>query len=167
MPEINCPNLEQIKDYCEEALERSDQYGVEDGLSFLIGQKFYEVFRQFRQEQNRTCFLYDDYDGTFSQAIEGKTLRVNYAMTVNDNYRTLLDRVKRLEMTCDKFVREILDSFDINDIKEYLTGYPRLGVNPEVYAQIEGKELAPISANEVLSEAQDILYIEDMIQLFS
>ena len=52
LPKIDCPNLDQIKDYCEEALERTDQYGIEDGLSFLIGNKFYEVFQQLREEQS-------------------------------------------------------------------------------------------------------------------
>ena len=47
---MDCSELDQINDYCEKALERFDQYGVKEGLSFLIGEKFYNVFLQLKAE---------------------------------------------------------------------------------------------------------------------
>ena len=111
-------------------------------------------------------FLYDDSDEKISRTFDNKTLKVNYPLTVNDNYRNLLGRLKRFEAARDEFVGEILDSFDINDIKDYLTGYPRLGFDPKLHARNEGTQVAPFSEHEALSEVRDILYVEDMIRLF-
>ena len=166
LPNIDCPNLGQIKDYCQEALERSDQYGVDDGLSFLIGSKFYAVFRQLRKEQTRMLFHYDESDEFVGRGFEGKTLRMSYTLTVNDGYRSIKNRVKRLEAARNEFVTEIVHSFDANDIKDYLQGYPRLGVDPEFYAQSGGTQVAPLSAHEALSEARDILHVGEMMRLF-
>ena len=166
LPNMDYPDLDQIKDYCQEALERSDQYGLDDGLSFLIGSKFYAVFRQLREEQNRMLFLYDEFDESVGCAFEDKTLRMNYASDVNDSYRNIMERVKTLEDTQNEFITEITHSFDANDIKSYLLGYPRVGADLEFYAQSGGTRVAPLSSQEALSEAREILYVDEMMRLF-
>ena len=42
-------NTDQIRDLCEEALSITDRYGVEDGLSFLIGENFCRQFHKLKK----------------------------------------------------------------------------------------------------------------------
>ena len=66
-------NSEQIRGYCEEALDITGQQGVEDGLAFLIGRKFSRVYYQLKSAHNKLRFLYPDRDPTDPNHIEEPT----------------------------------------------------------------------------------------------
>ena len=51
---------ENIRSYCEEAINISAQQGVQDGLAFLIGEKFSLVYYQLKTAHNKLKYLYPD-----------------------------------------------------------------------------------------------------------
>ena len=47
-----------IRNYCAKALNISEQQGVQDGLAFLIGEKFSLVYCQLKTAHNKIKYLY-------------------------------------------------------------------------------------------------------------
>jgi len=168
---MNFPEPLQIKEYCEEALEITDRYGVYEGLSFLIGQKFYAILRQLRDAQNQVKYLYPNSSQKTRQSpspFADKTMRLNYSLTIRENYGALLENVKLLEKMRDNFVAEIKEAFEITDIADYLSSYPRLGLawDAPLYEGDIPQKASPFSAQEVLAEIQDVFFVEKMKKLF-
>ena len=62
---------------------------------------------------------------------------------------------------------KIKDAFDINDIEDYLKSYPNLGIAPDSIDVAGDTKVTPFSAQEVLSEVEDILTVEEFLKLFS
>ncbi|PIQ97709.1 MAG: hypothetical protein COV67_02755 [Nitrospinae bacterium CG11_big_fil_rev_8_21_14_0_20_56_8] len=157
----------QIRDYCEEALEIADQFGLHAGLSFLIGEKFCQEFYKFRQLTRKLKYLYPDQNDEPYPAESAKPFRLSYVLSLNENYQGVLERLRFLEGTLNNFVEEIGDCFDKEDIEEYLASYPRLGfkgaVTEEDWRIV--KDL-PMTKADILSEVEDILLVEDLKKLF-
>lgn len=162
----------QIKEYCEEALEITDRLGVHEGLSFLVGKKFCRVLHSLRQAQNKSKFLYcDENDGEseipFMEG--GQELKLSYALTLQSKYKELLEEIQSLEMIRDEFVREIKDSFELQDIQDYLEGYPRLGFSRQQNDSIEHLKVnvaSRMDKEEILLEVDDIFMVEEVKKLF-
>ena len=95
-------------------------------------------------------------------------MRLNYSLTIHENYGELLENVKRLEKMRDNFVAEIKETFDTTYIADYLSSYPRLGVawDSPLYEGGISQKVSPFSAQEVLAEIQDIFFVEKMKKLF-
>ncbi len=161
-------NTDQIRDLCEEALSITDRYGVEDGLSFLIGENFCRQFHKLKKTQNKLKFLYPEQMDQEVLKHGDQDLKLSYALTMDENYRIYIQKVKHLENVLEIFVHEIKEYFDINDIQDYLGSYPRLGFKqkspyPELADQ---EESAPLNGENILSEVEDILIIEEVKKLF-
>ena len=83
----------QIKGYCREALEITDEYGVHDGLSYLIGEKFCPLIVALKQAESKTKYLYNSEE---EDAIYNPTgnndpmIRENYSLTVQGTYQKSL-----------------------------------------------------------------------------
>mgnify|MGYP006093765493 CR=1 FL=1 len=156
---------EMIKDFCEEALEITDQYGAEEGLSFLIGNKFFEVLRNLREIQNKSKFLFPfEGDPSFDFALEQRK-RLNSPFENTQNFDQFLQKIERLKETSEFFVKEIKVTFDSNDIQDYLSSYPILGVEDEsLFESAPDKDF--LSLGNALDEIRDIFYIEEMKKMF-
>ncbi len=161
---------EQIKDLCEEALDITEQDGVDEGLSFLIGTKFCQVYRKLQVLQSKLKFVYDFDPQEALQSVkqDSNAYKLNFAMTVNDNYQKQLDEIKSLRKTKDQFVSEIQNAFESHDIAEYLNSYPRLGIKEKsgLYDWDESQKNADLSKEDVLAEVDDILIVEDFKKIF-
>ncbi|MFQ5443261.1 MAG: hypothetical protein ACE5EK_01470 [Nitrospinales bacterium] len=162
---------DQIRDYCEEALEITDRHGVYEGLSYLIGEKFSLVLSEIKKTQSQVKFIYQENQkeerSSISEGWKDKSLKLNYSLTVHDNYRLQLKKLKSLEKTRACFVIEIKESFDPNDIQDYLNSYPRLRINetsPFTEHSSKGK-VSQMSTEDIFSEVQDILFVEEMKKL--
>ena len=98
---------EEIKDYCEEALIITGQKGTQDGLAFLIGEKFSLIYYQLKTEHNKLKFLYPvgfpENQGNHIPK-ENKTLQLSYTLTINENYRGVFEQVDHLEEVLDQFI---------------------------------------------------------------
>ncbi len=163
----------QIKEYCEEALEITDKLGVNEGLAFLVGKKFCRVLHSLRKAQNKAKFLYgSEYyseDGIPFLA-GGQDLKLNYALTLQSNYKELLEEIRSLEVTQDGFVREIKECFELEDIKDYLNDYPRLGFSRQKqdsqdHLKIDAASI--LDTDEIFLEVDDIFMVEEVKKLFA
>ncbi len=164
-------NSEQIREYCEEALDITGQQGVEDGLAFLIGRKFSRVYYQLKSAHNKLRFLYPDRDPMDPNHLPlgSRALQLSYAITVNENYRATFDQIDRLEEVLERFMAEIKSAFDLQDIRGYLNSYPRLGFKrsdrPDDSDSL--KEEVSMTAQDTFAEVEDILLVDEMKKLFS
>ena len=163
---MNELDSESIKDFCEEALEIADQYGAEEGLSFLIGKKFFEVLRDLKEVQNKSKFLIP-VDGNPSLTLElDKKRNVNLAMSSaqSKNYGDSLDKIESLKNISELFVKEVKETFDATDIEDYLASYPTLGEELSTLEVDDSSNSMTVGAT--LNEIRDIFYIEEMKKMF-
>ena len=161
-----------IRNYCAKALNISEQQGVQDGLAFLIGEKFSLVYCQLKTAHNKIKYLYpDSTPGNQNNSIPkgNKTLQLSYALTINETYRGVFERIGLLERVVDQFVEEIKESFPLVTIQDYLNSYPRLDFkensSPDNIVSLD--ESSPMEAEDIFSEVEDILIIDEIKNLFT
>ena len=163
--------LHQIKTYCEEAREMARHEGSSEALAFLIGEKFSRNLYELNKCQNKLKFLYPEKNPfkKVPESLGEKSLRMNYALTISSNYGELLEKIERMEVTQKIFIREIKTVFDLREIRDYLDSHPRLGFKQKsVINEETGREEEPeFSAEDVLSEVEDIFLVETMKKLFA
>ena len=162
---------EKIKDYCEEALTISKEQGVRDGLTFLIGEKLSLIYFQLKNERNKLKFLYPDNLSRKEEnhaLMQNKNLQMSYTLTINENYKGVLEQVDYLEKSLDLFVNEIKTSFSLKSIQDYLSSFPRLAFKEDLSAEVvdlsEGNSL--MTTQDIFSEVEDILIVNEMYSLF-
>ncbi|MFQ5451834.1 MAG: hypothetical protein ACE5E9_14510 [Nitrospinaceae bacterium] len=160
----------QIKNYCRKAQDIASENGIQAGLSFLIGEKFAWNFYELRKMQNKLKFLYPERDpfGKTPLSVGEQSLKLSYALTLSDNYREILEKIDLLKKKQKHFIREIKESFDSQDIEDYLDSYPRLAFKQKSMANEKGETEEEIRylKEDVLSEAEDILIINELKKLF-
>lgn len=159
-------NADQIKDFCEEALSITDQYGVEDGLSFLIGEKFCQELHKLKKSQNKLKYLCPRKADDLLP--NDRILNLSHVLTVDENYREHLEKVRHQEHVVRVFMHEIKEYFDINDIKDYLHAYPRLGYKQKssLHESLDHELESPFTPDDILEEVNDILIVQELTQLF-
>ena len=162
---------EKIKDYCEEALTISKEQGVQDGLTFLIGEKLSLIYFQLKNERNKLKFLYPDNLSRKEEShalMQNKSLQMSYTLTVNENYKGVFEQVDYLEKSLDLFVNEIKRSFSLKSIQDYLSSFPRLAFKEDLSAETIdlSEENSLMTTQDIFSEVEDILIIDEMYSLF-
>ena len=163
---------EEIRNYCEEALTISKQQGSRDGLTFLIGEKLSLVYYLLKTERNKLKFLYPD---NLSRNKENHTLKQNknlqlsYTFTINENYRGIFEQVDHLEKVLNQFVSEIKRSFPHKNIQDYLNSFPRLAFKEDLpFGAIDSpEESSSMTTQDIFSEVEDILIVNEMHNLFA
>ena len=162
---------EKIRTYCEEALMISELHGVKSGLAFLIGEKFSLVFYQLKTERNKLKFLYpDSRSGNQSNLLlkDNRTLQLSYTLTINENYRDIFEQVDLLEEVLDHFIGEIKEFFSLEDIHHYLRSFPRLAFKESSSSEDDDSlnKNSVMTAQDIFSEVEDILFVDEMHHLF-
>ena len=157
--------IEQVQEYCEEALRLTEHEGTHAGLSFLIGEKFGLNFSLLRKARQKLQFLYPRNDMSEEHPLNpgGRALKMSYALTVQEHYSAPLEEVKYLESLLVDFARAILSTFSQEDIKNYLDSSPSLGIRPDS-PETEDME-NEFSADDLLLEAEEVLALEDIKKL--
>jgi len=162
--------LHQIKTCCREARELAEREGTTEGLAFLIGEKFSRNLYELNKCHNKLKFLYPEKDPfqEIPPSLGEKSLRLNYALTISSNYGATLEKIDRLQTSQKHFLREIKAVFDAKEIQDYLDSHPRLGFKEKLVANEETgrEETADFSAENILSEVEDIYLVETMKKLF-
>jgi hypothetical protein len=162
--------LHQIKTYCAEARKIAELDGINEGLAFLIGEKFSRILYELNKCQNKLKFLYPEKNPFQSvpASLGERSLRLNYALTISSNYGETLEKIDRLEETQKNFIREIRAVFDQKEIQDFLSSHPRLGFKEKLVVNEEtGQEKeTEFSAEDILSEVEDIYLVEAMKKLF-
>jgi len=159
---------EQIKIYCEQARKIAEREGITEGLAFLIGEKFSRILYEVNKCQNKLKFLYPEKSPfeNVPLSIGEQSLRSSYALTVSSNYGDQLEKLDRLETTREIFLQEIEKTFDPKEIQGYLNSHPRLGLKQKSALNEEAEEKPEFSAENILSEVEDIFLVEAMKKLF-
>lgn len=163
---------EEIRNYCEEALTISKQQGSRDGLAFLIGEKLSLVHYLLKTERNKLKFLYPDNlsRNKENHALkQNKNLQLSYTFTINENYRGIFEQVDRLEKVLNQFVSEIKRSFPHKNIQDYLNSFPRLAFKEDLPfgATDSPGESSSMTTQDIFSEVEDILIVNEMHNLFA
>jgi hypothetical protein len=161
--------LHQIIRYCAVARKIAEVEGVNEGLAFLIGDKFSRNLSELNKCQNKLKFLYPGKNPfqKVPASLGEKSLRLNYALTISSNYGETLEKIDRLEESQKHFLREIRAVFDQKEIQEYLSSHPRLGFKERVVNEETGQEEeVEFSAEDILSEVEDIYLVETMKKIF-
>ena len=163
---------EEIRNYCEEALTISKQQGIRDGLTFLIGEKLSLVYYLLKTERNKLKFLYPDNlsRNKENHALkQNKNLQLSYTFTINENYRGIFEQVDHLEKVLNQFVSEIKRSFPHKNIQDYLNSFPRLAFKEDLpfWATDSPGESSSMTTQDIFSEVEDILIVNEMHNLFA
>ena len=164
--------LEKIRNYCEEALTISKQRGTRDGLTFLIGEKLSLVYLQLKTERNKLKFLHPDDLSRNKEShalMQNKSLQLSYTLTINENYKGVFEQVDHLEKDLDLFVNEIKRSFPLKSIQDYLSSFPRLAFKEDFFTGVAdpSEESSPMTTQNIFSEVEDILTVNEMHSLFT
>ena len=163
---------EEIKNYCEEALTISKQQGTQGGLTFLIGEKLSLVYYLLKTERNKLKFLYPDNlsRNKENHALkQNKNLQLSYTLTINENYRGIFEQVDHLEKVLNQFVSEIKRSFPHKKIQDYLNSFPRLAFKEDLpfWTTDSPGESSSMTTQDIFSEVEDILIVNEMHNLFA
>ena len=157
--------IEQVKEYCQEALRIAEREGTHASLAFLIGEKFGLNFRLLRKARQKLQFLYPSNDMSEDHPLNqgGRTLKMSYALTVQEHYSIPLEQVKHLETLLADFSKAILNTFSQDEIKNYLESSPGIGIDPKAVEAPESE--TEFSVDDLLLEAEEILALEDIKKL--
>ncbi len=158
----------QVQQYCQDALRLAAREGNHAGLAFLIGEKFGSNISLLRKARQKLQFLYprDETPADHPLNLGGRALKMSYAMTVQEHYAAPLEQVKHLESLLADFVAAIRDAFSQRDIKNYLDSSPALDICAASRGTTKAAESeAEFSADDLLSEADEILVLEDIRKL--
>lgn len=160
----------KIRAFCLEAIEIAEEFGPEDGLAFLIGEKLSPLILDLKNARKKMRFLYNDEEREAVKPLVEKdqAYRLNYMMSVENNYKQLTEEVSHLEQLQSDFINEILENFEEGDILDYLDGYPRMEKHsPDAIADrlMEEIDPGPITADDLIEEANDIFLIEEIRNL--
>ena len=150
----------QIKEFCEEALKVSETKGIQKGLSYLIGEKFGRNFMQLKKARQKLQFLYPSEEASDNHPLNkgGRTLKMSYALAIQEHYSTPLEQVKHYELLLKDFVIAIKGNFSQEDIQSYFESSPQLGP--------QGEGSSNLDFSDVLEEAEEILAVEEIKRLF-
>ncbi|MDH5459353.1 MAG: hypothetical protein OEY26_11635 [Nitrospinota bacterium] len=163
----------QIKGYCREAQEISDEYGIDDGLSYLIGEKFCPLVVAVKQAESKTKYLYnsEEEDALYNPAGKNDSaVQESYSLAVGSTYQRALERLDDLKQLRDDFISEIKEAFELSDIQDFLESYPRLGFKdkkqPFWEQALEEEDADTLEIEDVLSEVDDIFMVEEIKKYF-
>jgi hypothetical protein len=152
---------EEIQEYCQEALKIKEVKGAQNGLSFLLGEKFGRTFLQLKKARQKLQFLYPREEASDDHPLNkgGRALKMSYALTIQEHYSTPLEQVKHYELFLKEFVLAIKNTFTTTDIQSYFDSSPQFG-----FGEHESSD-EDMDYSDVLLEAEEILALEDIKRL--
>jgi hypothetical protein len=157
--------MEQVQEYCQQALQIAEHEGTHASLSFLIGEKFGLNFALLRKARRKLQFLYPNNDMSAEHPLNqgGRALKMSYALTVQEHYSVPLEQVKHLESLLANFAEAIIKTFSQEEIKNYLESSPGIGTDPKEIEEPENE--VAFSVDDLILEAEEILVLEDIKKL--
>ena len=152
---------QQIQEYCQEALKIAEVKGAQNGLSFLVGEKFGRAFLQLKKARQKLQFLYPREEASEDHPLNkgGRALKMSYALTIQEHYSTPLEQVKHYEFFLKEFVTAIKKNFRTEDIQNYFNSSPKFDSGDNESSNED------IDYSDVLLEAEEILVLEDIKRL--
>jgi len=152
---------EQIQEYCQEALKIAEVKGAQNGLSFLVGEKFGRTFLQLKKARQKLQFLYPREEASEDHPLNkgGRALKMSYALTIQEHDSTPLEQVKHYELFLKEFVTAIKKTFKTAEIQSYFDSSPKFDFGENECSNED------MDYSDVLLEAEEILALEDIKRL--
>jgi hypothetical protein len=152
---------EEIQGYCQEALKIKEVKGAQNGLSFLLGEKFGRTFLQLKKARQKLQFLYPREEASDDHPLNkgGRALKMSYALTIQEHYSGPLEQVKHYELFLKEFVLAIKNTFTTTDIQSYFDSSPQFNFGEHISSDED------MDYSDVLLEAEEILALEDIKRL--
>ena len=152
---------EQIQEYCQEALKIVEVKGAQNGLSFLVGEKFGRTFLELKKARQKLQYLYPREEASEDHPLNkgGRALKMSYALTIQEHYSTSLGQVKHYEILLKEFVTAINKTFTTADIQSYFDSSPKFDSCDNESSNVD------MDYSDVLLEAEEILSLEDIKRL--
>ncbi len=168
---MDIPDYHQIRAWCLEAQEIADDYGVDEALSYLMGERFAPLLREVKNARNQVQYLYSEKDRAMVETLAEKdqSFRLGYMMTLENNYKEHLEQIKHLEQLTSDFIHEIREAFEEQDVMEFLENYPRLDPpQDDLSLNLDSLKISDadqMTAEDLLAEVDDIFLAEEMRKL--
>ncbi len=165
---MDTPDYNQIKAWCQESQEIADEYGVEEALSYLLGEKFAPLLRELKNARRQVQFLYSEKDRSMVEPLAQKdqAFRLGYMLTLENNYKEQLEAIKHLERLTADFIDEIRDAFEEQDVIEFLENYPRLDPPQDDltfnFDSLKISDSGQLTAEDLMAEVEDIYLAEEI-----
>ncbi|QPJ62889.1 MAG: PTS sugar transporter subunit IIA [Candidatus Nitronauta litoralis] len=168
---MSTPEYHEIRAWCKESQEIADEYGIEEALSYLLGEKFAPLLRELKKARRQVQFLYSEKDRSMVEPLAKKDqdFRLGYMMTLENNYREQLEAIKHLERLTGDFMEEIRDAFEEQDVLEFLENYPRLDSPQDdltmSFETLGGTDSDQFTTKDLMAEVEDIYLAEEIRKL--
>ncbi len=164
-------DFQEIRSWCREAQDYANELGVEEALSYLLGERFSPLVKSLRKSRDQVKYLYSERDRPMVQSLAEKdqSFRTGYLLAVETNYKKHLEQIHYLERLIDDFILEIKEAFEEQDVLDFLETYPRLSAKLEdVLDQDALKEpsVESLSDQDLMAEVEDIYLADEIRRLF-
>ena len=165
---MSTPEYNEIRAWCLESQEIAEEYGVEEALSYLLGEKFTPLLRELKEARRQVQFLYSEKDRSTVEPLAQKdqAFRLGYMLTLENNYREQLEAIKHLERLTGDFIEEIRDAFEEQDVMKFLENHPRLDPpQDEMSFNLDSLKISDsekLTAEDLMAEVEDIYLAEEI-----
>jgi len=162
-------NDNQIQEWVDAAEGITEDFGIEKGLGYLIGEKFYN-FVSLLHDARKTVREIDgkrkqpDYNPVRVTRYNNKEFVTNF----DEMYERDKERITEAEKLLIEFTALVKEAFEPHEIRQYLLSNPCLGVHGHISSEEEHAFLVEHGAVEhsIDTEIEDALIMGDMMMYF-
>ena len=162
-------NDNQLQEWVRAAEGIAEDFGIEKGLGYLIGEKFYNLVSLLLDARKTVREIDEkrkqpDYDPVRVTKHNDK----EFISNLDDMYEWNKERIPEAEKLLSEFVVLIREAFEPHEIREYLQSHPRLGVHGHITTEEQHEFMVSHGAIEhsIDTEIEDALIFGDMMKYF-
>jgi hypothetical protein len=162
-------NDNQIQEWVDAAEGITEDFGIEKGLGYLIGEKFYNLVALLHDARKTVREIDEkrkqpDYNPIRVTKYKDK----EFISNLDDMYEWDKGRIPEAEKLLPEFVILVREAFEPHEIQEYLQSHPRLGVHGHISTEEQHEFMVQHGAIEhsIDTELQDALIFGDMLKYF-
>jgi hypothetical protein len=162
-------NDNQIEEWVEAAEGIQDQFGVDKGLGYVIGEKFYSLVKILHSSRSTVRLIDEERKKPDYNPIRERSIGDHkYVENLDETYEEEKGKVIEAEGLAVKFVFLINQAFSPHEIRKYFESHPRLGALGHTASDEEYDFLIIKGAikHSIETEVQDALIFGDMMKYF-
>jgi hypothetical protein len=157
----------QIEKWVSAAENIKDEYGLEKALGYIIGEKFYNLSRTYKYNQERMMRIEKERKRpgySPKRIVSGGKFNID----LDKEYEKAEKEVTALKEILTDFSEMIKDSFTGYEIEKYFDSHMRLGTLGHVLAEEEHKVFIEkgVVEHSFETEINDSLVLGDMMKYF-
>ena len=162
-------NDNQIQEWVQAAERIAEDFGIEKGFGYLIGEKFYNLVSLLHDARKTVREIDEkrkqpDYNPVRVTKYNDKEFITNF----DDMYDRDKERIPEAEKLLSEFVILIREAFEPLEIRKYFDSHPRLGAMGHIASEEEHDFMISKGAIEhsLDTEIEDALIFGDMLKYF-